>query len=914
MEGLLSLAILAGASGGLLFATRKARQAQKERFEDIINPAVANAYPPSHIDFIRQGSQKYNPIMNLMNPQTSILPKDFSSSDLTTMENQIKETVQSITASPNDPSFMLAKSSTANIQLNPLGKGTRGIQLCEKVKSLNCDAFDDQDFSDMCGMCHEKGENSQSQPVIGGLFVSADAKANAEAVAKREGSRTVKYSPTVGKCAPGRFSTNKDQCKRIQKEMDCEKQQNYSIEGCSQCVQDGTFQYLSSDLMQNEPSLIVVGTGTLKATGGSIQPVTISLTNSPQQVSLGGIKEGDIITLEVTVPQGSTPTLAGYLIGTTVGGDYRVDLIRLLQSDTVTGAKPRLIGNADVGGDMYSLIRSGAGQSTMRLQMLNTFTFLSPSEAEAQTCGSTPFITKESSAKFLESSPCYAKGQKPGAYSLNCLQQTFLGAGCTESGEGFPTDTKKAQALMVDSNGGYLSIGAIANILYQKAQVAYTGRDAAGNKLSIPEWDKVSRFCTGRAIVSPCDYDNQETGPLSKECLSYLWTNSGANTTSVGPGPTYTGSQLIRSLNQQNVDRFCTLNGTMAPVNAAGNETAAAAVARAKGGVKAVKDFYNQISLKANDNTLTDSKRMEAVQQCYGVDFAQSNPTLPSSGNVGVPASGMCVPTTLVTQFTGPVSPGKSFGSYTFKTNTTITFTVRPTAINTTTWANLFLFTKTSTDNVNDDGARMPGVWFTPNDTRLHVSFFTRGQGVAPTTNGSCPLNQDTTVTIKITSKDCTVTCTGGLTETVTASFSTPPSTGSCTLYLPGLFYPGFTGVLTNLSMCTFEDAYPSVLDYRPGRTKTPFLQPPIPPSTGCEGQNALIQCPDGQTIAGGTIRYGKWDNSCSGWSGAPRDTTKSLPQDAIGKNSYSININNDLMGDPSNGTYKQFSVTPICK
>lgn len=823
MEGLLSLAVLAGASGGLLYATRKARQAQKDPFEDIVNPAVARAYPPSHIDFTRQGAQKYNPIMNLMNPQNVIFPTDFSSSELTTMENRIKESVQTLIASPDDPSFMLAKGSTANIQLNPVGNGTKAIQFCEKVKSLNCDTFNEKDFSELCGICHDKGENSMSQPIVGGLFVSSDAKANAEAIAKRTGSRTVKYSPTVGKCAPGRFSTNKEQCIRIQKEMECEKKQNFGQEGCSQCVQDEKFQYLTPDLIQNAPSLVLVGSGTLKATGNSVQPITKVLSNSPQQISLEGIKEGDTVSLEVSAPQGGTPTMAGYLIGTTVGGDYRVDIIRLIQTDTVTGAKPRLIGNQDVGGDMYSLIRSGAGQSTMRLQMLNTFTFLSPSEFEAQQCGSAPFITKESSAKFLESSVCYAKGQTPGNYSLNCLQQTFLDAGCTEEGDAFPTDVNKARALMTDTKGGNLSIGAIANSIYQKAQVAYTGRDAAGTKLSIPDWDKVSRSCTGKQIISPCDYDNQETGPLSKECLSYLWTNSGANTTNMGPGPTYTGSQLIRSLNQQNQDRFCTPNGTMAPVDVNGKETAAAAVAKAKGGVKAVKEFYNQISLKANDNTLNDTQRKEAVQQCYGVEFSKGNPTIPGAGNVSVPTSGMCAPTTIVPQYRGG-DAGKAYGNYTFKSNTTLTFTLRPTALEPTNFSNIFLFTKTSTDNVNDEGARMPGVWFTPNDTRIHVSFYTRGQNLDVNTTGRLPLNQDTQVTIKITQTSCTLTCTGGLNETQSRTFSSPPPTGICTLVVPGIFYPSFKGVLTNLSYCTFEDAYPSVLDYRPGRTKTSFV------------------------------------------------------------------------------------------
>lgn len=818
------MAVLAGASGGLLYATRKARQAQKDPFEDIINPAVARAYPSSHVTFTRQGAQKYNPIMNLMNPQNIILPKDFSSSDLNSMETKIKQAVQTVVASPNDPSFLLTKGSTANIQLNPLGKGTKGIEICERVKTLNCDAFDSADFAEMCGVCHEQGENSQSQPVIGGLFVTADAKANAEGMAKRQGSRTVSYVPSVGKCAPGRFSTSKEQCKRMQKEMECEKKQTFETEDCAQCVQDERFQYLSPDLIQDSPSLVVVGTGSLKVSGSTVQPATKTLSNSPQQISLEGIKEGDTVTLEVSISQGSTPTLAGYLIGTTVGGDYRMDLIRLIQVDTETGSKPRLIGNQDVGGDLYSLMRSGAGKSTMRLQMLNTFTFVSANEAEAQRCGSAPFITKESSAAFLNSGPCYVKGQKPGAYSLNCIQQTFLDAGCTSDGEGFPNNEAKARQLMVDTNGNPLSVGAIANTIYQKAQIAYTGRDAAGNKLSIPDWDTVSRFCTGKRIVSPCDYDNQESGPLSKECLNYLWTNSGANVTNMGTGPTYTGGQLIASLNQQNKNRFCTSNGTMAPIDQNGKETAAAAVARAKGGVKAVKQFYNTISLKANDNTLSDSERQEAVQQCYGINFSKPNSTLPGAGNVAVPASGLCVPTTIISQVTGPMA-SKNYGQFTFKTNTTITFTIRPTALETTNWASLFAFSKTLTDDLNQTGSRMPGVWFFPNSTRLHVSFIAGGQNVAVDTTNPIPLNQDTNVTLKMTQNSCTVTCTGGLNETQTRTFQSPLPSGLCSLYVVRGAYPSFKGVLTNLSYCTFDDAYPSVLDYRPGRTKTPFTE-----------------------------------------------------------------------------------------
>jgi hypothetical protein len=826
MEGLLSLALLAGASGGLLLATRKARQAQKDAFEDIVNPAVARAYPPAHIEFTRQGAQKYNPIMNLMNPQNITLPADFSSSELTSMEKQIKESVQTLKANPDDPSFMLAKASTANIQLSPLGKGTKGIQVCEKVKSLDCNSFDNQEFADTCGMCHDQGVNSQNQSIVGGLFVSSDAKANAEAIAKREGSRTVKYTPTVGKCAPGRFSTNKEQCQRIQKEMECEKKQNFSQEGCSQCVQDESFMYLSPDLMQNSPLLVLSGSGKVTITSpGNQFPLTQTLTETNVgSFGLGEIKEGDIVTIEVSAENGKTPTVSGYLIGTTVGGDYRVDIIRLIQVDTVTGAKPRLVGNLSINGDMYSLLRSGAGKNTMKLQLLNTFTFLSASEAEAQRCGSAPFITKESSAKFLESSVCYAKGQTPGNYSLNCLQQTFLGAGCTEEGEAFPADETKARAMSTDAKGTNLSIGAIADSIYQKAQVAYTGRDAAGNKIPIPDWDKVSRFCTGKPIVSPCDYDNQETGPLSKECLSYLWTNSGANTTNLGPGPTYTGSQLIRSLNQQNKDRFCTPSGSMAPVDTNGNETAAAAIARAKGGVKAVKEFYNQISLKANDNTLTDAQRKEAVQQCYGVEFSKQQ-TVPIAG---VPQGNFCAPITIVPGITNPTG-ARNYGTHTIRDNSILTFTLIPTeAAHPEHFSQIFRFTKTLTDSPNDDGSRMPAVYMFPRTLRLHISYFYKGMNISINTSNPLPLNTETNIILRVNQQSMSLECTGGLSEKHTVGFPSPPPTGQCTLYIPTSVdagFPTFKGTLRNLSLCSNDSPYPSVLDNRPGRTKTAFLK-----------------------------------------------------------------------------------------
>jgi hypothetical protein len=144
----------------------------------------------------------------------------------------------------------------------------------------------------------------------------------------------------------------------------------------------------------------------------------------------------------------------------------------------------------------------------MNLILLNPFTFINSSEQEAIDCGATPYIKKQESATFLESSPCYKKGQKPGAYSLDCLQQTFISAGCTTDGNAYPRDGTTAASLMSDPNTGkMLTASEIAGNVYSASTTAYTGINPDGTKMSIKNWNTVSRYCTGRSITSPCDFD-----------------------------------------------------------------------------------------------------------------------------------------------------------------------------------------------------------------------------------------------------------------------------------------------------------------------------------------------------------------------------------------------------------------------
>jgi len=619
----------------LLFLSRKARH---EGFDDIVSPAVQNALGPAHSDFIRRSAEKYNPLMNLMYVQRNPLmymkydrygnPINYTAEEAAATANSVAQGLITPGANASDPSFNLNKKAMNDILINrnSVGSARYYINNAETYKSGACDAFDNPEFANTAGICHQGGVDSGGNPMVGGLYISEDDKENAEIKAKRMNSKEVNYTPTVGKCDPYMFSTSKEQCNNIINEMNCVKKQSFDVKGCGLCYNDDTFHYIEPQAIYNPPTFQVIGSGTLIVTSSSSPSVTVTLSNTPQTIEITTLNEGDVLQFNVTPDSG---TLSGYLIGQTNGGDFRIDLVRMVQSDTVTGANPRLSGMVQINGENYTVMRPGRGKDSMNLSVLNTFSFLDPSEYAAQKCGSAPYIKTAASLAKLNNSPCYKKGQLPGSYSLECLQQTFQNSGCTTDGTGYPIDTANAQQLMVDTNGAALSIGDIAGKIYTKSISAYTGKDANGKPLSITDWNTVASFCTGKTITSPCDTMNPGD-PVSTDCLNYLWQNAGVNTKSIGT--TFTSGANVASLNDNNQDRFCTTKGTMAPIDVTGNQNeTAVAAARSKGTVAAIKAFYDSIHRTANNNTLRNNERKDAVQQCYGIQLKDAPPSVYSN-------------------------------------------------------------------------------------------------------------------------------------------------------------------------------------------------------------------------------------------------------------------------------------------
>lgn len=812
MEGVLPLAALLLASGGVAYYSRQSRKQQREGFA-LVNPTVAQAFPPEHIDYVQKSATKFNPLMNTMNPaRNALIPYDATDADIDAKETAIRGALRALVVSPKEPSVDIMQGDASQYSLNRIRNSTAfsGVKTCEAVKTDQCEAFLTQPFGKVCGMCLKNGTNSTGGAFIGGLFLDEEEKKNAKMASEARGLRKPEYQPTIGTCDPKYFVTDYKECVRVKSQLECQAKQSFNSPlGCSQCFGDQTFQFIDGEVGKLNPQFVLSGKGDYALYKGTIPVKSGTFTEgTPVTFDIPDFKEGTILALNVT---GENPYVGGYLLGTTPTGNFLVDMIRLTLKDEQTQIKPAVAGFFKINDGTYTKIRPGRGKTMISLFITNPFTFVLPDEEEAQKCA-TPFIMTSDGAEFINRDPCYKKGQAPGNYSMECLQQMFKSGGCDEQGTAYPADQAKANALQQNSETGQgFTREEIGNAIYSMSQQAYTGRDSAGNDLSLNEWDEISSKCLGIRRSSACDRDNTTTGPLSKDCLAYLYENRGADVfVPGGVGPTYTALQTKTSLFPDGRDRFCTEKGTANPVLSAD----ALNVLRSKGGVKQVQAYLDEIHRKANDNTLPDADRKQFVQQCYGLEFAKT-----ASETLSSEANAMCVPTTLVPSVVNPV-PGQIRKPVQVKSNWTYTFTLNPTK-KLGVWSNIFFTTRTNGDN-NEFGARCPAVFFDPNSTRLYVSMITKdGRDVNVRMKGECPLNQDTNVTISYAQSILTVTSTGGLNETLTQQLE---SSGiwNANLYIGFRGFDSFVGTLTNLSYCTFADPFPSVLDDRGGRSKYP--------------------------------------------------------------------------------------------
>ncbi len=588
----------------------------------------------------RYGSNRANPVFNLMNP-TDVpygRPPTEVNRDLKTATGLLD-----ISGTTRRGGFNVKQAPNYNAIPDAESRLAKAIKKCEAIKTVDCNAFKDPEFAKSCMITHEPGRNSRNEAHQGGLVLfEEDREAQLQS---QKGKRFPTFIPTIGESKEKLNSSNYETCVALQEKIACERQGNFNLPNCGLCQNGlGKWTRVAPDAPRVGPSMILIGEG--KATlyfnseGRKLGSVELSM-DSPQIFELPPNSEGGQFVLEID-NETSRPKVAGYIEGPHSTGVTRIDIAYLCQTEYIYGGRPRYMGFTKVNDEDVVILtnnaRQGQASSVMDAGTRNMvaqrstpgaieaggimslapripYTFLDSSEEASEYCPGGPYSTKEQSLKDLGADPCY-NPNKPGQYSLDCLQGKWTQAGCTADGLGYPRTQQQASALL-NAGGQPQHIGAIAQRIYNMSMEAQTGmRD--GNKMTLSQWNEVSEQCTGKRLTTPCSPYDMDRGPLGDECIQWLYENQGANVPKTFDqqegGPTY----RYRNYKSDNpIGPHCTKNGSAAPYTPQN-----LAIARGKGGVDAVKAYFNDIQAKAQDNSLTDAQRKDYVKQCYGINFA----------------------------------------------------------------------------------------------------------------------------------------------------------------------------------------------------------------------------------------------------------------------------------------------------
>jgi hypothetical protein len=588
------------------------------QYSKITKEGFFNIPVPAHNQYVEESQQKFNELTNLVSIVDPSIPITASTSD------KVSSALGLLSTTPSSTGFNL-DSSIPYTTPDAVPESLETAKKCQEAVN-SCSAFDDPFFAQNCGMSFDStGMSYDGKVFTGGLYVSPNDRnvymSRAKQV-KDTGSEPYDpykvYQPTLGKAKPGTFSLTKDQCVIVKEKVDCDTKQSFNSPNCTQCYTSRQFSRVGPETERIPSKLYLSGNGILSIRSQNEKirlDATPLSTTKPIEITIPGDTEGSVFDVEVT-PGSTLPTyLAGFLEGKTARGNFKLDISRIIQSDKVINAKPRISGTKMVNNFRCLSFIPGNGKKNMVLACLMPFSFINMYDSDSLACDNGPIITKESSATFLESDPCFSKQNRPGNYKLECLQARWTSLGGTQKGNGYPSTQEKANALQNDSNGKPLDIDTIVDMIASKVRQAMSGKDENNNPLSIPDWNNVSMWALGIPINTPCDGPDSETGPLSRECLSYLYMNKGVSS---HIGPTYSSTPgTVASMKDQTMQNtFCQPGGEMDPSTEKGLE-----FGRTLGGINAVKQKYDEINRIANDNSKSNSERSEAVKMCYGVNL-----------------------------------------------------------------------------------------------------------------------------------------------------------------------------------------------------------------------------------------------------------------------------------------------------
>ena len=594
-----------------------------------------NDFPAGpHAQFVETSKSKYNPFTNMLNLVNSAVPLTADNS------NAVQTALNSLDAQPTSTNYKMNTRQSYDIPIN-VPDTFKSAKKCEEAP-VSCAAFDDNTFASNCGMSFDiSGTDSNGREHIGGLYIASNNRTSqkSDAMKARDIGQDpyMIYQPTIGSAKPGTFALTKDDCVIVKEKVDCSAKKSFSSPNCTQCYTTGDFARVGPEATRTDSIIYLVGRGLamIKTMDEKyINPINVTpvhdswndakmvtLSTTPIPFHFPSDMEGKRFYIRVGRKKESIDpiSVAGYIEGATIKGKFKLDISNLTHYDAQVMGKPRMSGTIMVNGFRCirivggkDLWKNNAISASMSLISLMPFSFIDTQDYESATCSNGPVITNAESAIFLNSDACYNKDNQPGNYLLECLQSRWMQMGGTEEGTGYPSDATKANGIQKNGDGSPKDIDKIIDELSVIMLRAQTGKDATGKQLSIEEWNNASMFATGKSITSPCDIENTESGPLSEACLSYLYMNQGALNR---VGPTYDMSPVdVASMTGQPFrNTYCQPGTSMDPTTPSGFKLVE------NKGISAVKQYYNEIQRTANDDSLSNAEREDAIKKCYGV-------------------------------------------------------------------------------------------------------------------------------------------------------------------------------------------------------------------------------------------------------------------------------------------------------
>ena len=590
----------------------------KEKVNEIFNFSPLNQRTPT-LTREQQDLKKFSDTIRLKNlPHTALT--DHPLKQIVPGNNprqSYKDAVATYNTQPVQPGI----HKLTNLQeIGAVSDGTseynRRIQLCKKVQNSDCNAFKNPEFAKYCGICLKPAEITGADTYIGGMYIDPDIRMNA----------SMDMSPSVGKCYPGSFVLNEQKCKTYKNIKDCKERNTYS-NNCGQCYTTGEWNYMDNDYVYIKPVLVLKGNGeiTIKTQQNEVvKKIVLTSATGPTEIQLTNIgNEGDLLYINVKLTNAtfdseeSMPFIGGYLIGNTQTGRFSSDLTKLIETDTLTNARPRMIGFMNFGTNSRAIkMTSGVNLPEMNLILRIPFSFVSPVYEYSNICENGPIIKTEESSRQLGMNVCFKGNQSAGNYSHECLQNVFLQAGCTTNGTLYPNTNNRTNQL--------LQFGSLDNIttnIQEMSIISLTGKDSTNDKVSIQKWNEASMKCRGIPMENPCD-TQQLNGTATPECVDMLYRNGGATIPRIGP--TYNTNVRASSVGALiNAPIYCTAEGKMNP--AMGKDSMNRAMNYngngGKGTLESVKQFYDNIHSLANSRATQQNENqvIDAIMDCYGI-------------------------------------------------------------------------------------------------------------------------------------------------------------------------------------------------------------------------------------------------------------------------------------------------------